>query len=107
MRTDPFSRDAQRSAGRRGALRCASRLNSPLRELEALAGTLAAVLLALLHTAIAGQEAGVAQALRQVRLGTRGHLTVRPDRGGRLGGFRRQAEHILEGTGHALADRAG
>src|SRR5262249_13158819 len=70
----------------------------PLRELEALAGALAAVLLSLLHAAVAGQVAGVAELLGHVRLPF-GLLAV----GGRLAA---QAEHVLQRAGHALAARA-
>src|SRR2546430_1511013 len=38
----------------------------PLRELEALAGALAAVLLAFLHAAVASEKAGVAESLGHV-----------------------------------------
>src|SRR4051794_30903960 len=68
----------------------------PLRELEALASALAAVLLAFLHALVAGQVAAVAQLLDHAAgfallvLGARGF-----------------AEHRLQRAGDALADGAG
>src|SRR5262245_40980583 len=69
-------------------------LGSALRELEALAGALAAVFLAFLHAAVAGQVAGIAQLLGHVvdRLAVHGF-----GRGG-------QAVHLLQGPRDALAD---
>src|SRR5260370_4518063 len=64
-----------------------------LRELEALAGALAAVLLAFLHAAVAGEVAGIAEFL--------GHATARF-----LLARGRGTEHFLQGAGHALADGA-
>src|SRR5262249_42668008 len=69
----------------------------PLRELEALAGALAAVFLAFLHAAVAGEIAGVAELL--------GHADDRVLAvAGVLG---RQAEHLLERAGDTLAGSAG
>src|SRR5687768_15891460 len=74
-----------------------SNANLPLRELEALPRSLPAVLLALLHAAVAGEVAGVAKLLVHAGGGTfRGALHGDGDR----------AEHDLERAGHALADRA-
>src|SRR5262245_43990142 len=72
------------------------RFGLPLRELEALAGALLAVLLALLHAAVAREVAGVAQ------------LLVHAD-GGRIGsGIAGDGpEHDLESAGQTLADGAG
>src|SRR5882724_3347632 len=64
-----------------------------LRELEALAGALATVLLAFLHAAIAGEVAGVAELF--------GHAAARFLLAGGRG-----TEHFLQGAGHALTDGA-
>src|SRR5262245_56385543 len=87
--------------------RCAhTAIASSLRELEALACSLATVLLALLHPAIAGEVAGVAQLLghraRRI-LGRRGAVGRRCCRRG--GGL--EAEHVLERAGNALRACAG
>src|SRR6476620_3607345 len=72
----------------------AGRTRLPLRELEALAGTLAAVLLAFLHAAVAGDVAGVAQLF--------GHAAACFLLAGGRG-----AEHFLQRARHALTDSAG
>src|SRR5262249_38140522 len=72
---------------------------SALGELEALARALAAVLLAFLHAAIAGQEVRIAQLLGHAAdlIGAIRALLLR-------GG---QPEHLLEGTGDPLANGPG
>src|SRR5262245_370760 len=71
------------------------RFGLSLRELEALAGALLAVFFALLHAAVAGEVAGVAQ------------LLVHAD-GGRIGGgvAGDGSEHDFESAGQSLADGA-
>src|SRR5436190_7356677 len=85
-----------------GCGNCRGGWGSALAELEALAGALAAVLLALLHAAVARQVARVAQLLGHRHDGLVGRLAL----GGRRAG-RRQAEHLLQRPGDALAARAG
>src|SRR4051794_34110401 len=70
---------------------------SALRELEALAGALAAVLLAFLHALVAGEIAAVAQLL--VHAASSLGLGAFGARGG--------AEHAFQGAGDALADGTG
>src|SRR5439155_10382438 len=65
-------------------------------ELEGAAGAFEAVLLAFFHAAVAGEIAGVAELLGHAA----GGFTV----GGLGAGL---AEHVLEGTGDALANSAG
>src|SRR5262249_46096162 len=72
---------------------------SALGELEALAGAFAAVLLAFLHAAVAGKEAGVTQLLGHAAGGAL--LAVG---GGRFG---LRAEHVFDGPGQSLADGPG
>src|SRR5262245_26143403 len=79
---------------------CSQSPPSAVGELEALAGALAAVFLALLHAAIPGQEARVAQFLRHGHDGLVG-LAVLVG----LGGL--QAEVGLQGAGDTLAAGAG
>src|SRR5690349_20020650 len=69
-----------------------------LEELEAAACAFAAVLIAFLHAAVAGQVAGVAEFLAHAAGGAFVPLAVFG------GGF---TEHLDESAGHALADRAG
>src|SRR5262245_63987710 len=76
---------------------CSHRL--PLGELERATGPLAAVLLALLHPAVARQVPGVAELLGDAPLGCLG-----VGRGGRLLGL---AEHRLESPGDALRRGTG
>src|SRR5262245_13992243 len=71
-----------------------------LRELERPAGTLAPVLLSLLHSAVAGQVAGVAEFLGDAALGRL------PVGAGRCGGLA-FAEHRLQGPGDALRSGPG
>src|SRR5262245_28394287 len=107
-----FATPAQRGPGKlKGAHAHASRFPtrparsvnaaaSALGELEALAGALAAVLLPLLHPAVAGEVAGIAELLGHGDNGLVGGL-VRL----RLGGV--QAEHTLQSAGDALRAGAG
>src|SRR5262245_58518420 len=71
-----------------------------LRELERAAGTFTAVLLSLLHPAVAREVAGVAEFLGD---STFGRLTVSPGRGGCFP----FAKHRLERAGHTLRGSAG
>src|SRR4051812_41976317 len=75
---------------------CGAGVSLALRELERPAGALAAVLLAFLHAAVAGQVARITQLLGHVafRRGS-GWLAVGARRGG-FGHTRRQPEHDLE-----------
>src|SRR5258708_5971922 len=82
---------------------CVSEGASALGELEALPSTLATVLLAFLHAAVARKIAGVAKALRHGD--DAGFAIGALSRGGR-GGFD-QAEHDLQGAGDSLGDGAG
>src|SRR5262245_20466453 len=92
---------------RLGALKAPSRkrrLRSALRELEAAAGALAAVLLAFFHAGVSGEGAAVAQLLdhadrprRFSRLAVSGRLG--------FGLTTRGAEHRLQRAGQALANR--